>query len=174
MNVAPFVGSPHDVVEKMLELAKPKPSEILYDMGSGDGRVLIMAAKKFGMHCVGIELRDDLINRAMEEIKRLNLDSRIKIIKGDFFDIDVSDADIIFLYLTTSANEKLRPKLEKELKNRARVISHNYEVRSWIPSKVYRDQLNEHVIFLYIFDPIKTPKPRETPMHESRTPYIFS
>ncbi|MCP8304456.1 MAG: class I SAM-dependent methyltransferase [archaeon] len=173
MNVAPFVGSPRDVVEKMLELVKPKPGEILYDLGSGDGRVLIMAAKKFGANCVGIELRGDLISRAVEEIKKLNLESRIQIIKGDFFDIDVSNADIVFLYLTTSANEKLRPKLEKELKKGARVASHDYEVRGWMPSKVYKDESNGHVIYLYIFDPKKILKKRETPIHESGTPYPF-
>ncbi|MCP8312534.1 MAG: class I SAM-dependent methyltransferase [Candidatus Methylarchaceae archaeon HK02M1] len=173
MNVAPFVGSPHDVVEKMLELVKPKLGEILYDLGSGDGRVLIMAAKRFGTNCVGIELRGDLISRAMEEIKRLNLESRIQIIKGDFFDIDISNADIVFLYLTTSANEKLRPKLEKELKKGVRVVSHDYEVRGWIPSKVYKDELNGHLIYLYVFDPKKITKKSESIIHENRIPYPF-
>jgi len=159
MRVSPFVGSPRDVVQKMLELANPKPGEILYDMGSGDGRVLIMAAKKFGMYCVGIELHDDLIDRAMKEIKKLKLESRIQIIKGDFFNIDISNADIVFLYLTTLANEKLRPKLEKELKSGSRIVSHDYEVKGWLPSNVYRDESNGHVIYLYIFDLIDTPKP---------------
>ena len=172
MNVAPFVGSPRDVVEKMLEIVEPKSGEILYDMGSGDGRVLIMAAKKFGINCIGIELRDDLVSRTKEEIKRLNLERKIQITNDDFFKIDISDADVVFLYLTTLANEKLRPKLEKELKGGVRVISHDYEIRGWIPTKVFKDEPDGHIIYFYIFDPLKTPKPLETSKPKIRD--IFS
>lgn len=159
MNVAPFVESPQDVVKKMLELVKPKQDEVLYDMGSGDGRIIIMAARDFGLRGIGIEIREDLVKRARAEIKRLNLDSRIKVINDDFFSVDISDADIVTLYLTTSANEKLRPKLEKELKSGARVVSHDYEIRGWKPTRVSRDDPPGHTIYLYIFDPLKTPQP---------------
>ncbi|MCP8317547.1 MAG: class I SAM-dependent methyltransferase [archaeon] len=168
MNVAPFVESPQDVVKKMLELAKPKNDEVLYDMGSGDGRIIITAAKDFGLHCIGIEIREDLVKRARAEIRRLNLESRIKVINDDFFSVDVSNADIVTLYLTTSANEKLRPKLEKELKSGARVVSHDYEIRGWKPTKVSRDDPPGHTIYLYIFDPLKTPQPA------SKTSPLFS
>jgi predicted RNA methylase len=157
MNVAPFVESPQDVVKKMLELVEPKNGEILYDMGSGDGRIIIMAAKDFGLRCVGIEIREDLVKRAIAEIKRFNLESKIKVINDDFFNVDISDADIVTLYLTTSANEKLRPKLEKELKAGARVVSHDYEIRGWRPTKVSRDDPPGHTIYLYVYDPLKTP-----------------
>ncbi|MCP8309874.1 MAG: class I SAM-dependent methyltransferase, partial [archaeon] len=112
MNVAPFVESPIDVVRKMLQLVEPKPDEILYDLGSGNGRILITAAKEFHLHCVGIEIRQDLFKKAIDEIKWLNLESRIKMINEDFFNVNISNADIVTLYLTTLANEKLRPKLE--------------------------------------------------------------
>jgi len=157
MNVAPFVESPQDVVKKMLELVEPKNGEILYDMGSGDGRIIIMAAKDFGLRCVGIEIREDLVKRAIAEIKRFNLESKIKVINDDFFNVDISDADIVTLYLTTSANEKLRPKLEKELKAGARIVSHDYEIRGWRPTKVSRDDPPGHTIYLYVYDPLKTP-----------------
>ncbi len=159
MNVAPFVESPQDVVKRMLELVKPKRDEVLYDMGSGDGRIVIMAAKDFGVLCVGIEIREDLVKRARSEIKRLNLESRIKVINDDFFSVDISNADIVTLYLTTSANEKLKPKLEKELKSNARVVSHDYEIRGWKPTEITRDDPPGHTIFLYVFDPLKTPQP---------------
>ncbi|MGQ9469696.1 MAG: SAM-dependent methyltransferase [Nitrososphaerales archaeon] len=165
MNVAPFVESPHDVVKKMLQLAEPKPEETLYDMGSGDGRIIIMAAKDFGLHCVGIEIREDLVKRARAEIRRLDLENRVKVINDDFFSVDISNADIVTLYLTTSANEKLRPKLEKELKVGARVVSHDYEIRGWIPTRVSRDDPPGHTIYLYIFDPVKTPTKGESKIH---------
>ncbi|MEM3538790.1 MAG: methyltransferase domain-containing protein [Nitrososphaerales archaeon] len=157
MNVAPFVESPQEVVKKMLQLVEPKNDELLYDMGSGDGRIIIMAAKDFGLRCVGIEIREDLVKRAMAEIKRFNLENRIKVINGDFFNVDISNADIVTLYLTTSANEKLRPKLEKELKVGARVVSHDYEIRGWRPTKISRDDPPGHTIYLYVYDPLKTP-----------------
>ncbi|MCP8313981.1 MAG: class I SAM-dependent methyltransferase, partial [archaeon] len=112
MNVAPFVESPIDVVRKMLQLVEPKPDEILYDLGSGNGRILITAAKEFHLRCIGIEIRQDLFKKAIDEIKWLNLESRIKMINEDFFNVNISNADIVTLYLTTLANEKLRPKLE--------------------------------------------------------------
>lgn len=156
MNVAPFVESPQEVVKKMLQLVEPKDNELLYDMGSGDGRIIIMAAKDFGLRCVGIEIREDLVRRTMAEIKRFNLESRIKVINDDFFNVDISNADIVTLYLTTSANEKLRPKLEKELKAGARVVSHDYEIRGWKPTKISRDDPPGHTIYLYVYDPLKT------------------
>jgi len=128
MNVSPFVGSPLNVVRKMLQLVEPKPNEFLYDLGSRDGRILIMAAKEFQLRCIGIEIHQDLFKKAIDEIKSLNLESRIKIINEDFFNVNISNADIVTLYLNASANEKLRPKLEKELKIGARVVSHDYQI----------------------------------------------
>jgi len=160
MNVSPFVETPLDVVKKMLQLTSPKPDEILYDLGSGDGRIVITAAKEFNLRSIGIEIREDLFKRAITEIKRLNLSDRIKVINEDFFNVDISDADIVTLYLTTSANEKLRPKLEKELKSGTRVVSHDYEIRGWVPSKIVKDDPIGHTIYFYIFDPVKTPVPQ--------------
>ncbi|MCP8315351.1 MAG: class I SAM-dependent methyltransferase [archaeon] len=169
MNVAPFVESPHDVIKKMLQLVEPKPDEILYDMGSGDGRIIITAAKDFGLRSIGIEIREDLVKRAMAEIRRLNLESKIKVINDDFFNVNISNANIITLYLTTSANEKLRPKLEKELKSGTRVVSHDYEIRGWMPTRVSKDDPPGHTIYLYVFDPVKTPM-----KNESKTFSLFS
>ena len=136
MSVAPFVASPLTVVRQMLVLSGLKQDEILYDLGSGDGRVAIMAAQEFGAKSVGIELQRDLVKRAVEKISKLNLENRVKIVNNNFFKVDIASADVITLYLTTSANTKIKPKLESELKPGARVVSHDYEIVGWKPIKI--------------------------------------
>ena len=155
MFVAPYVSTPLPVVRQMLILAELKPGEIFYDLGSGDGRTVIMAAQDFGAQAIGIELREDLVKRASSAILELGLDPKIKIVQDDFFKVDLSPADVVFLYLTTSANDKVKPKLEQELRPRARVVSHDYEILGWNPSKVDNFCENpklgypSHTIYLY-------------------------
>ena len=148
MSIAPFVQTPLDVAKKMLEMAQVKPGEVLYDLGCGDGRLIILAAKDIGANATGIELREDLVERARTEIKRLNLEERVKVIQGNFFDVNISDANVITLYLTSSANERLRPKLEAELKLGSRIVSHDFKVPGWKPSAIY-DELLGHTIYTY-------------------------
>lgn len=136
MFLAPFVASPASVVRQMLVLSGLKSGEILYDLGSGDGRAVIMAAKDFGAKSVGIELRDDLAKKALTSIHELGLTDKTKIFQNDLFDIDLSSANVVFLYLTTSANERIKPKLEKELKPGTRIVSHDYEILGWKPKKI--------------------------------------
>ncbi len=132
----------------MIELSQIKSGQALYDLGCGDGRLIILAAKDIGAKTTGIELREDLVERARTEIKRLNLEDKVKVIQGNFFDVNISEADVITLYLTSSANERLRPKLETELKPGARVVSHDFKVPGWKPSAVY-DELLGHTIYSY-------------------------
>jgi predicted RNA methylase len=120
----------------MLILADLKPGEVLYDLGSGDGRAVIMAAKDFGATSVGVELRDDLAKRALDSIQKLDLSKNTCIIQKDIFTVNLSEANVVFLYLTTSANEKIKPKLEAELNPGTRVVSHDYEILGWKPLKV--------------------------------------
>jgi cyclopropane fatty-acyl-phospholipid synthase-like methyltransferase len=148
MSIAPFVQTPLEVAKKMLDLSQVKPGEVLYDLGCGDGRLIILAAKDVGAKATGIELREDLVERAKTEIKRMNLEDRVRIIQGNFFDVNISDADVVTLYLTSSANERLRPKLEAELREGARVISHDFKVPGWKPSAVYNELLG-HTIYTY-------------------------
>lgn len=136
MFLAPFVATPIPVVRRMLVLAELKRNEILFDLGSGDGRAVIMAATDFGAKSVGVELRDDLSKKALTSIQLLNLEDKPHIIQRDIFDVDLSSADVVFLYLTTSANERIKPKLESELKSGTRVVSHDYEILGWEPIKV--------------------------------------
>ena len=136
MFIAPFVATPLPVVKHMLTLAEVKPGEIVYDLGCGDGRVVIMAAQDFGASAVGVEMREDLAKQAMGKVSEMGLEGRVKIVHGDMFKVDLSQADIITLYLTTSANDKVKPKLEAELKPGARVVSHDYEILGWRPIKI--------------------------------------
>jgi tRNA A58 N-methylase Trm61 len=134
--IAPFVATPLPVVKQMLTLAEIKPGDIIYDLGCGDGRVVIMAAQDFGAQGIGVEMREDLAKQAMGKISDLGLEGRVKIVHGDMFKVDISQANVITLYLTTSANDKVKPKLEAELKPGTRVISHDYEILGWRPIKI--------------------------------------
>jgi len=149
--LVPFVSTPENVARFMLKLAEVKPGEIVYDLGSGDGRILVIAAKEFGARGVGIEIRKDLVEESLRRIKSLGLEGAIKIIHGDFFQVNISEADVVTLYLLTSVNERLKPKLEKELRPGTRVVSHDFEIPGWTPVKVI--DLNEdwrsHKIYLY-------------------------
>ena len=155
MFIAPFVPSPSSVVEYMLKLADLKAGEVLFDMGSGDGRTVVMAAKTFGARGVGIELREDLAKKAMGTIHENNLEDRVTIVNGDMFNVNLTEADVVYLYLTTSANEKIRPKLDSDLKKGARVVSHDYEIIGWKPERVENFCENpklgypSHTIYLY-------------------------
>lgn len=136
MFIAPFVATPLPVVKQMLTLSDIKPGEILYDLGCGDGRVVIMAAQDFGARGIGVEMREDLAKQALGKVSELGLEGRVKIVHGDMFKLDLSQADVITLYLTTSANDKVKPKLESELKTGTRVVSHDYEILGWRPVKI--------------------------------------
>ena len=109
MFIAPFVPSPSTVVEYMLKLAGLRSGEVLFDMGSGDGRTVIMAAKTFGARGVGIELREDLAKKALCSIHECGLEDRVTIVNDDMFNVNLTEADVVYLYLTTSANEKIKP-----------------------------------------------------------------
>jgi predicted RNA methylase len=155
MFIAPFVPSPLPVVQRMLKLADLKAGEVLFDLGAGDGRTVTMAAKSFGARAVGVELREDLAKKALSSIHDNGLSDRVTIVNGDMFSVNLSSADVVFLYLTTSANEKIKPKLETELKQGVRVVSHDYEIVGWKPVKVENfcenPQLGypSHTLYLY-------------------------
>jgi tRNA A58 N-methylase Trm61 len=139
----------------MLQLAELKPGEVLFDLGAGDGRTVMMAARTFGARAVGVELREDLAKKALSTIHDNGLADRVTIVNGDMFSVNLMSADVVFLYLTTSANEKIRPKLETELKQGVRVVSHDYEIAGWKPVTVENfcenPQLGypSHTIYLY-------------------------
>ena len=155
MFIAPFVPSPIPVIQRMLQLAELKPDEVLFDLGAGDGRSVIMAAKSFNARAVGVELREDLAKKALSTIHENGLTDRVTILNGDMFTVNLTSADVVFLYLTTSANEKIRSKLEDELKPDVRVVSHDYEIIGWKPDRVENFCENpalgypSHTLYLY-------------------------
>jgi len=150
-SLAPFVPSPHRVVETMLDAAKLKPGETVYDLGCGDGRVLVIAAQKYGARAVGIEISEGLVKAAREQVKRYGLDGRVEVIHGDAMHADVSQADVVTLYLLTHSNELLRPMLERQLRPGARVVSHDFEIRGWKPARVETCNVynRNHKIYVY-------------------------
>jgi protein-L-isoaspartate O-methyltransferase len=155
-SLAPYVVSPQEIVDRMLELADLRPGEMLYDLGSGDGRILIAAVVRFKAKAVGVEISDDLVASTNDRIHRLGLDNDARVIHGNFLDTDLSPADVVTLYLATDANEMLRPNLEKYLRNGARVVSHDYRVPGWKPKLVDKDsEKRGHTIFLYEMPPKK-------------------
>lgn len=150
-SLAPYVTSPQPIVDRMLEMAAVKPGEIVYDLGCGDGRILITAAQKYKARGVGIELSEKLVFMTTDIVRRLALQDLITIRQGHLLKVDLSDADVVTLYLETASNEMIRPNLEKYLKSGARVVSHDFEVRGWKPVRVDRMEAfsRHHQIFLY-------------------------
>jgi predicted RNA methylase len=158
----PFVSTPEHVARKMLELAKVGPDDVVYDLGAGDGRIIIMAAKEFGARAVGVEIRKDLYEQIVRRVKLDGLEGRVRVINGDFFQVNISEASVVTLYLLTTVNEKLRPKLERELRVGTRVVSHDFEVPGWRPIHVesVRDYWCDHKIYVYEVG-VSTPEKRE-------------
>jgi len=151
-SLAPFIPSPQIVVDKMLQAGRVKPGDVVYDLGSGDGRIVITAAQKFRARAVGVELRADLCKSTQARIKALGLEDRVKLIHGNLLNVDLSPADVVTLYLLTSSNERLRPNMEKYLRPGARVVSNDFEVRGWTPSDVVRITAGGLVHKIYVYE----------------------
>jgi len=145
----PFVVTPPGVVRRMLELARVGSSDVVMDLGSGDGRVLLTAVKDFGAKmAIGYELREDLIKSARERLESLSLQDRVMLVKGDLMDADLSETTVIFIYLTGTANDRLRFKFEEEVKPGTRIVSHDFGMEGWNPAKV--ESFEGHKIYLYV------------------------
>ena len=150
-NLAPYIPTPQSLVETMLEYGAVKSSDVVYDLGSGDGRVVITAARNFGARGVGVEMIPELCRTAERRIRELGLQDRVTIVQGSALHVDLSPATVVTMYLLTSSNERLRPNLEKYLKPGARVVSTDYPVRGWNPArlKVVKTGSTEHKIYVY-------------------------
>ena len=150
-NLGPAIPTPQLIVERMLSAGRVKPGEMVYDLGSGDGRIVIMAAQKFGARAVGVELMPDICRKARERVQLLGLTDRITIIEGSALRVDLSPADVVTMWFLTNSNERLRPNLEKHLKIGARVVSNEFPVRGWKPSEVVHVKAGkmDHTIYVY-------------------------
>jgi ribosomal protein L11 methylase PrmA len=123
-----YVPTPEEVVEAMLQVAKVTKNDVVYDLGTGDGRIPVTAAKKYGARGVGIDIDPQRIKEANENVTRNEVSDRVRIIQGDLFEANISEATVVTLYLLPSLNQKLLPKLNKELKPGTRVVSHAFDM----------------------------------------------
>ena len=130
-----YVPTPPEVVEAMLKVANVKQGDVLYDLGSGDGRIPIMAAQKYGVRAVGIDINRERIKEASENAHKAGVTDRVKFLNEDLFEADISEATVVTLYLLDSLNEKLRPKLLRELKPGTRIVSHSFRMGEWQPEQ---------------------------------------
>jgi cyclopropane fatty-acyl-phospholipid synthase-like methyltransferase len=148
----PFVPTPPEVVDRMLEMAQVKSGDVIYDLGSGDGRILIRAAKRYGVQGVGIEIDADLVQKAKDNAFKEKVDDLVEFRVQDALTVDVSPATVVTLYMLPEFNAKLRPIFDKELKPGSRVVSHDFEIQGWVPDRIERvkgDFLHDHTILLF-------------------------
>ena len=131
-----YVPTPQAVVEGMLEIAEVRASDVVYDLGSGDGRIVITAAKKYGARGVGVEIDGRLVQKARENAAAAGVSDRVRFVSENLFASDISEATVVTLYLLQSINERLRPKLVRELKPGTRIVSHVFNMGpEWPPQK---------------------------------------
>lgn len=146
-KIVPFVPTPQDVVDKMIELAGVKKGDTVYDLGSGDGRIVITAAKK-GAKAVGFEIDGDLVKESRENIQKAGMQNSAEIRQQDILTVDLSAASVITMYLLPDVNLKLRPNVLTQMKPGARVVSHAFDMGDWKPDKTER--VNGRTIYLWI------------------------
>lgn len=144
--LSPYLGSRFERVRLMLEVAKVQPGEVVIDIGSGDGRIVIMAAGEFDARGIGIELQEDLVEYSRREIAERGLENRVKIIHANALDVDLSPADVVTLYLTSEGLKLLRPHLEHTLRPGTRVVCNSIKIPGWTPEP---ESLPEQEIWLY-------------------------
>jgi protein-L-isoaspartate O-methyltransferase len=153
-KLAPYYPTPETIVARMLQLGGLKAGEKMFDLGSGDGRIVIMAAQKFHAEAVGIELDKDLCRQSTAKILKLGLEKNARIINGDLLKQNYSSADLVTVYLLpASINNKVLPLLDKQLKKGARVVAHDFEFQTWTPEKVENiaddGEGRSHTLYLY-------------------------
>lgn len=152
-QLAPYFPTPAMIAERMLQMGKLQAGETMFDLGSGDGRIVIMAAREFQANAIGVELDEDLYRQSADRIQQLGLQDKARIIHGDILDQDYSSADMLTVYLLPSSNEKVRPILEKQLKPGTRIVSHDFDIPEWSPVdqiRVNDDEGRTHILYLYV------------------------
>ncbi len=155
-KIVPFVPTPQEVVDKMLETAEVKKGDVVYDLGSGDGRIVITAARKYGVRAVGFEIDPDLIKKSRENIRKEGLQQLAEIRQQDILTVDVSGATVVTMYLLPDVNLQLRPTLLSQLKPGSRIVSHAFDMGDWKPDKVV--QVNGRTVYLWTLPAKGMPK----------------
>jgi protein-L-isoaspartate O-methyltransferase len=151
--LAPYYPTPETVVEKMLQLGGLKAGEKMFDLGSGDGRIVIMAAQKFHADANGVELKKDLVKDSLDRIRKLGLEKSAHILQGDLLKQNYSSADLITVYLLPVSNDKVQSLLDRQLKKGTRVVAHDFEFKNWTPERVESidddGEGRSHTLYLY-------------------------
>ncbi|RLG84554.1 MAG: SAM-dependent methyltransferase [Thermoprotei archaeon] len=150
--LVPYVPTNMEILDTIFSLAKFRKDDIFYDLGCGDGRVVIEAVKRHDIKkAVGIEIREELVKTARENVKKAGLEEKVEIIHGDFFNIPLTNATVVYMYLTRSVNKLLKPKLKKELRIGARIITLDFEIPGWRPVAVIkRNRIVQNTVYLYV------------------------
>lgn len=148
-----YVPTPHEVVDRMLDEAKVRPTDVVYDLGCGDGRMVIAAAKRFGTRGVGVDLDPARIREARANAKAAGVEKLVTFRVGDMFETDIREADVLLLYLLPELNRRLKPKLFAELKPGARVVSHDFDMgKEWPPDRSIK--LGSDGIYMWLMPPL--------------------
>jgi len=134
-KIVPYVPTPQEVVERMLELAQVKKGDVVYDLGSGDGRIVVTAAKKYGVKAVGFEIDPERIKESHENIKKAGVGHLVEIRQQDIRTVDLSPASVLTMYLLPEVNLMIRPNIWKQMKPGSRVVSHDFDMGDWKPLK---------------------------------------
>lgn len=142
-----YTPTRHAVADAMLQLAGVTADDVVYDLGSGDGRIVIIAAQKYGARGVGIELDPTLVALARQNARDAEVVDRVSFIEGDLFTADISSANVVTLYLSASINRRLEPKLKRELRPGTRIVSHQFRIGDWPPDQTKRPDFSD--IFLW-------------------------
>jgi len=151
----PFVPTDEKIVTKMLEMAKVTKTDHLIDLGSGDGRIVITAAKRYGARGMGVEIDPDLVQKARENAQAAGVADRATFVEGDIFEANIRDATVITMYLLPDVNMRLRPKLLSDLKPGTRIVSHNYDLGDWKPARTETMLVGstQHTVYFWVVPP---------------------
>jgi predicted RNA methylase len=152
----PYVSTPQIVVDKMLEVAAVTKDDVIYDLGSGDGRIVITAAKKYGVRGVGVDIDPERIKEANANAMQAGVANRVKFIEQDLFKTDLKEASVVTLYLLPEVNLRLMPKLLQELRPGTRVVSHAFDMGDWKPDQTV--QVEGRTIYYWVIPKKTTPK----------------
>ncbi len=147
----PYVVTPPEVVDAMLRLAGVGRNDVVYDLGSGDGRIVIVAARDFGARGVGVEIDPRLVAQSTRSAERAGLTDRVRFVQQNLFDTDLRPATVVTLYLTRELNLRLRPKLLTELRPGARIVSHRFDMGDWKPDRQLAVELDRSTYMLYLW-----------------------
>jgi len=147
----PYVPTPQSVVDKMLEMAQVTDKDVVYDLGCGDGRIVVTAAQKYGARGVGVDIDPQRIKESNANAKAAGVTQQVRFLRQDLFMMDLKEATVVTLYLLPEINLKLRPKLFKELRPGTRIVSHDFDMGDWKPEKTVKvtDQGTEHTLYYW-------------------------